>query len=108
MTVRMVATVKRYIGISTDVKPIDNIVGERVWDGSSFFEEDTGKFFFYDQENGWRDRDPNMVTRGGELVSIIHDPGTQEKLCDVLTELKITNLHLSSMSDETFTAGDVL
>ena len=100
MTVRMVATVKRYIGKSIDVKPVDNPPTERVWDGSSFFEEDTGRFFFYDKENGWVERDPNMILRGGKLVSIVHDASTMDKLDEMFIELKTMNLHLASMSGE--------
>ena len=100
---RMVTNIKRYIGLSTDLKPTTDTPY-----GSSLFEEDTGKFFYYDKEEGWVEKDPDMILRGGALVSKTHDQGALEKLGDVLTELKIMNLYLSSMSEEIFSAGDVL
>ena len=103
MTTRMVATVKRYIGESIDVKPVDNPPTERVWDGSSFFEEDTGRFFFYDKENGWVVKDPDRFLRGGELVSAVYDQTLAIKLDDILTELKRMGLYLSVISGEEYT-----
>lgn len=103
MAVRMVATVKRYIGLSTDIKPVDDTSGERVWDGSSFFEEDTAKFFLYDQAEGWTEKDPDKYLRGGELVSATYDATVSRKLDDVLVELKRMGLYLSVLSGEEYT-----
>ncbi len=36
-----------YFGKSTDTKPTNSTVGN----GSQFIEQDTGKLYFYDQEN---------------------------------------------------------
>lgn len=49
MTVRMVATIKRFVGHSKDIKPVDDLTvdGSRVYDGSTFLEEDTGNLYGY-------------------------------------------------------------
>lgn len=47
MAVRLEASIKRYIGLSTDVKPID-IPNETIPSGSSFFETDTWKISRFD------------------------------------------------------------
>lgn len=39
------------IGLSTDEKPIGEIDGEKIVNGSSFFEMDTGTLSMYDAEN---------------------------------------------------------
>lgn len=39
------------IGLSTDEKPIGKIDGEKIVNGSSFFEMDTCNVFMYDEEN---------------------------------------------------------
>lgn len=107
MTVRMVATIKRYIGLSSDAKPIDDVTGERVQDGSIFQETDTGKEFLYDAEEGWVERDRTQLLRGGTLFTSVFDTIAANNAESILTELKIMNLHLASMSGETFNMGDV-
>lgn len=105
MAVKMVATLKRFIGLSTDAKPIDT-TDERIWDGSSFFEEDTGKFFLYDQAEGWIEKDPNLVVRGGNLVSSVIDLISSENAALMLKEMKAMNAHLASISGEKISSDD--
>lgn len=39
------------VGLSTDVKPIGEIDGVRIVNGSSYMEMDTCNIFMYDEEN---------------------------------------------------------
>lgn len=107
MTVRMVATIKSFIGLSTDAKPIDDVTGERVQDGSTFKETDTGKKFLYDAEEGWVEYDRTQLLRGGALFTSVFDTIAADNAESIVMELKIMNLHLASMSGETFDMGDV-
>ena len=45
-----------YIGLSTDAKPEDNVV-----DGSTFYEADTSKIFFFTKGN-WYEKTSNVLT----------------------------------------------
>lgn len=47
MAVRLEGTIKRYIGVSTDEKPMEDVPA-----GSSFLEEDTGLVWRFN--GGWR------------------------------------------------------
>lgn len=38
-------------GISTDEKPVDKIKDIAIFNGSVFYEMDTGKLFIFDEEN---------------------------------------------------------
>ena len=107
MTVRMVATISSFIGLSTDAKPLDDVTGERVLDGSKFHETDTGKKFLYDAKEGWVEHDRAQLLRGGALFTSVFDTVAADNTESILTELKIMNLHLASMSGETFNVGDV-
>lgn len=39
------------VGLSTDTKPLKNIDGVEITNGSSFLEMDTSNLFLYDEEN---------------------------------------------------------
>lgn len=63
MTVRMLATIKRFSGKTTDFKPVDDIAGDRVGDGSTFFEEDTGDMYHYAGGNWTLKEEANIALR---------------------------------------------
>lgn len=101
MTARKVAVICRYTGKSTDAKPLDDVTGERVQDGSEFFETDTGKSFTYHATEGWTRKEADKITRGDYLVSATYDASVDEKLALILAELQTMNIHLAIMSGET-------
>lgn len=40
-----------FMGLSTDDKPLNEYEGHKIYNASSFYEMDTKKFYFYDEEN---------------------------------------------------------
>ena len=52
MAVKLEGTIKRYLGLSTDTKPMPE-VGESIAAGSSFMETDTGAIYRFDG-TAWR------------------------------------------------------
>ena len=70
MAVRLESTIKRYIGLSTDIKPAHQT--DTIPPGSSFLEEDTG-----------------LVYRSTGTAWAMHDPGDEQMLVlrEILREL---------------------
>ena len=49
MTIRLEGSINRYLGLSTDAKPVGDFAnGETIPVGSSFMETDTGKIYRWD------------------------------------------------------------
>ena len=89
MTVRMVATIKRFIGLSTDAKPVDDVTGERIQDDSTFFESDTGNLCVYDAGNGW-----HLKTEAGIALRLEN----KLQLTELLAEAKKANELLETIA----------
>lgn len=85
MSVRLESSTKRYIGMSTDMKPkkgvyVDGVTCDTIPVGSSFMEEDTGKKFLFDGAD-WVH--PSMDAGGTSTVNV-----SNELLVAMLFELR--------------------
>ena len=71
MAVKLESTIKRFIGLSTDTKPIwEDETNERLLPaGSSFLESDTGKIFRFNGA-GWTHYEP--IDAQESYLSAIH------------------------------------
>lgn len=90
MTVRMVATIKRFVGLSVDIKPVDDqgVDGERVYDGSTFLEEDTGNLY------GYAGGEWSLKTEGNIALRLEN----KLQLTELLAEAKKANEFLEAIS----------
>jgi hypothetical protein len=85
----MVATIKRFIGKSNEPKPHDHVKGERIPDGSTFFEEDTGNMYSF-AGGDWSLKEDSRLALRLEIKTL---------LGDLLAEQKITNEKLELVVD---------
>ena len=70
MAVKLEGSIQRYLGLSTDDKPVGDFAnGEIIPAGSSFMETDTGRIYRYNGE-GWRFAEPADET--AMLLTIIY------------------------------------
>lgn len=82
MAVKLLSTVNRYVGLSTDPKPTD------CQNGSTFLESDTGDLYGYSVE-GWDRKDaPITALLGNEYL-----------LKELLGEAKKTNENLELLTE---------
>ncbi len=81
----------RITGLSSDLKPTTDIPS-----GSTFEETNTGRLFRFD---------------GTSWVSVteanVNDVGARNLLQEISDQMKIMNLQLSTMTDNTFNANDI-
>lgn len=82
----------RFFGLSTDTKPGGVAVG------STFIETDTHQEFVYDGAN-WS-RDKTVVVEQVGAVEVGEVRATSVILGEILTQLKIQNVHLSRVTGE--------
>ena len=98
MTVVLVSSINKYVGLSTDAK--HNLSESDA--ASEFHETDT------DDDYIWTGAEwvpsPGLiipsVMAGGITKVVVTDAATRELLEEILAELKKSNIHLQSMSDE--------
>jgi hypothetical protein len=90
MAVTMVATIKRFIGLSTDIKPIDDVLGDRVYEGSTFLESDTGNMYIY-KGGDWLLKEEANIALRLEVKNL---------MSELLEETKKTNGHLEVLVDK--------
>lgn len=121
MSVEKVVWFDRYIGLSTDDKPIfEDDVAVSLLPGTQFYETDTFDTYVWDGTE-WKKAytqavrfvDTNGQTQGvdvvggvipvsGPITSVqiqIPFQNLEDMLSDILKELKIMNLHMSLMTD---------
>jgi hypothetical protein len=92
MAVTMGATIKRFVGLSTDAKPIDDRDNDqRVPNGSTFLEEDTGDMYIYTVIDGWYLKDEASITLRLE---------TKDLLEELLEVTRSNNEYLQIMADK--------
>jgi len=62
MAVKLEGSINRYLGLSTDAKPVGDFAnGEIIPVGSSFMETDTGRIYRWNGE-GWKFAEPSDET----------------------------------------------
>ena len=105
MTVKLLNDSPRYMGKSTDEKPIDSIV-----DDSRFWEYDTNKSFrFFDGE--WYPTGETVFSSSGDIIDLVtrqqQEVDNHQLLTGIFIELKKINIHLEVISDEEITYDDI-
>ncbi len=81
--VTLEGTIQRYIGLSTDVKPIEFTPGHPLPAGSSFFETDTFRISRFDGSSWYQEKVQNIIS--GELLA-------EQKRTNELLELVLSKL----------------
>lgn len=89
----------RFFGLSTDTKPSNVVVG------STFTETDTQEEFVYDGVNWFRDK--TVVVEQVGTVEVGEVRATSVILDEILTQLKIQNVHLAMVTGEKLDDTDI-
>jgi hypothetical protein len=95
--------IKKFFGYSIDDKPTDSSIQI----GSEFYEKDTGDTYKFDGVEWWFYSVNPQVLNGLQQKLVTSDFEVTELLESIIKELKITNLHLSMLTDEHFTKEEV-
>ena len=91
--------VPRFLGLSTDTKPVDNTTI-----GATFYETDTKHEYIYADD--WV---PTKQVTVEQVAPVIVEevPTTDELLGEILTQLKVQNAHLALITGEEELNGTV-
>lgn len=89
----------RFFGLSTDTKPGGVAVG------TTFIETDTQEEFVYDGANWFRDK--TVVVEQVGAIEVNEVRATSVILGEILTELRIQNVHLAMVTGEELDDTDI-
>ncbi len=98
-TTRDLALLPKFLGLSTDTKPLKAPIG------SSFYETDTKFEFVYGGAEWIRTKTVKVEQAGAVEVKEVRS--TTAVLDEILTQLKIQNAHLAMVNGETLGETDI-